>query len=375
MDNCRVVVFACIVFFWPLSQNAQELPQIIHSQPKQEGASGQAWGITQDNNGVMWFARNSGLYAWDSAETQRYPLPDGQIVRCVAIDKKNRIYVGGYGAFGYWDVTPKGGLRYHALSQSTELQSIGTEEIWHIITLPQGVVFQSFSKIFYYDYQTVTEITPPGVILFGIRFGEDVLFPVLDKGIYRWSPRMDFDILPQTEQLAGQRIAGMVPMGEGWLVATEQSGIWYYEKGNLRQWQNDIAVGIQINKLSLMKNGMLAVGTIQEGVYLLNHEGTTVYHLNQKTGLANNTILSLFEDRQGNLWVGLDKGIDLVVLSSPLLFFSRKENSLGTVYTGAFYDETLYVGTNQGLFTARRKEEKHHSIWYLAAKGRYGRWM
>ena len=42
------------------------------------------------------------------------------------------------------------------------------------------------------------------------------------------------------------------------------------------------------------------------------------YQINQDSGLSNNTILSLFEDKQNNIWLGLDKGINCINNNSSL---------------------------------------------------------
>ena len=46
-------------------------------------------------------------------------------------------------------------------------------------------------------------------------------------------------------------------------------------------------------------------------------------HLNMNDGLQNNTILSIGEDYQGNLWLGTDHGIDYIENNSPLLRISN----------------------------------------------------
>jgi hypothetical protein len=65
---------------------------------------------------------------------------------------------------------------------------------------------------------------------------------------------------------------------------------------------------------------------------LTDQQGNILRHINQRQGLQNNTVLSLFEDKTHNVWVGLDKGIDLLMLSSPLSYFRDLEGYLGTVY-------------------------------------------
>lgn len=333
---------------------AQELPRIVPCIPPERLPNSQTWGISQDAQHVMWLARNSGLAAYNGTTWDNYPLPNGQIVRAVATDSRGRIYVGGYAAFGYWARGAQGVFNYHPLSQDTALASIATEEIWNILPFHGGMLFQSFSNVYYYDNKRVKEILPPGNIMFIQSVGQDLLFPVIEKGIYRWHPDTGFVAVPGTSTLANKRVIGIVPLGEQWLVATEQDGIWQYADGQLRPWPNAIPTQngrLQLNKMIRLRSGLLAVGTIQDGVYLLAPDGRQVYHIHQGNGLQNNTVLSLHEDIQGDLWVGLDRGTDLIVLSKPMLFYTSGKNSLGTVYAGAFHRGRLFIGTNQGLYS------------------------
>jgi ligand-binding sensor domain-containing protein len=69
--------------------------------------------------------------------------------------------------------------------------------------------------------------------------------------------------------------------------------------------------------------------------YFDNKEKLNIIFL--KTGW-NNTALSLFEDADKNLWVGLDNGVSVLTFSLllKLCWYYRK---LGTVYTSKLYEE------------------------------------
>jgi len=68
---------------------------------------------------------------------------------------------------------------------------------------------------------------------------------------------------------------------------------------------------------------------------------------NTFTGLQNNTILSLNFDRNSNLWLGLDKGIDYVMINSPVYDLFGNNSIYGAGYAAASYKNHLYLGTNQ----------------------------
>src|SRR5690606_5775832 len=67
----------------------------------------------------------------------------------------------------------------------------------------------------------------------------------------------------------------------------------------------------------------------------------------------NNTVLSLFEDMDHNLWLGLDNGISTVNLYAPFHEYVDKLGKLGLVYAALNHKGHMYLGTNQGLFHRR----------------------
>ena len=72
--------------------------------------------------------------------------------------------------------------------------------------------------------------------------------------------------------------------------------------------------------------------------------------IDKSRGLANNTVLSLYEDIKNNIWLGLDNGITVINNDSPFSIYSDSDGVLGTIYATKLFNKILYVGTNQGLF-------------------------
>jgi ligand-binding sensor domain-containing protein len=99
------------------------------------------------------------------------------------------------------------------------------------------------------------------------------------------------------------------------------SGIFRLQQGQLHPWKIPLSATLandQINHFQQLCNGNIAVGTILGGLYLLHTDGTLHYRIDRSCGLQNNTIIAMMEDRMGNLWLGLDRGIDMLALSDPL---------------------------------------------------------
>ncbi len=335
--------------------HAQEAPRIRNFTPADYRAQNQNWSIAQaGHTGWLYAGNNGGLLEFDGARWQWYSLPENQTVRAVAVGRDGAVFCGGFAEFGYWKTGADGRLAYHSLSAQIRGDRLEKEEIWHILAGKDFVLFQSFSTIYKYDYKQVTILQPPNAIMFVRETQGRVLAPVIGRGIYELLADNTFRFLPGTEALADKIIQFIVPDGAGGIWAgTTNDGIYQIAGERCTPWNhplNQVFKQYQLNKALHLRQGGWAIGTILNGAYILDSNGGLRYHLNRENGLQNNTVLALCEDRDGNLWLGLDRGIDLVTLRSPLTFFSDQTGRIGTVYTAARWNGQLYVGTNQGVF-------------------------
>jgi DNA-binding CsgD family transcriptional regulator len=73
-------------------------------------------------------------------------------------------------------------------------------------------------------------------------------------------------------------------------------------------------------------------------------------------------VLSLFEDADNNIWLGLDNGISYLNLKSPFRVFEDTKGVVGSVYAAVQYDDQLYLGTNQGLYYKRSNNEADYAL-------------
>lgn len=345
-----LLLLYCFIAF---GLSAQEVPKVINFSKNEYRAHNQNWQITQSLDNEIFVGNGEGLMSYDGAMWRISQMPNNQIVRTVVADKEGRIFVGGFAEFGYWQRNTTGNYEYHSLSHNLEFDKTHKEEIWHIIIKNGKVYFQSFSTIYSYDYKTVKIITPPGSIMFLHDIQDKLLLHVIDKGIFELTSDNDFQIIPQSEFFIRKVISTLLPLSDGFLIGTAKDGIYKYQNGRFNLWNSDvqnISKEYQLNKGILLANGNLVLGTILNGIYILQPDGKIIHHISKENGLQNNTVLSVFEDRAHNLWVGLDKGIDLIDLNTPLTFLQDKSGKMGAVYTATIFNNRLYVGTNQGVF-------------------------
>ncbi|GAB4027129.1 ligand-binding sensor domain-containing protein [Spirosoma gilvum] len=328
-------------------------PELMQYTRQQYGAYNQNWGVAQnERTRLMYFANSKGLLEFDGSNWRVYELPRKQQVRSVAIDQEGRIYTGALGEFGYWFPGKNGELTYHSLVPLIQEKGFLREEIWNIQVTDDGVLFQSFAYVYIYRHGHVKFLPPPATILFIHQVHNRFLLEVLGRGLYEIQGDQ-YHFVQGSEFLGRETVNTILPIGnQDILVGTERS-IYRYDGRQFTPFNNPLNAFFQQNRLNRgvqLTPDLYAFGTLLDGVVITTAEGQIRDHFSQRNGLQNNTVLSMCRDKDGDLWLGLDKGIDRINLSSPVRYFADNEGDLGTPYDMARYGSNLYLGTNRGVY-------------------------
>jgi DNA-binding CsgD family transcriptional regulator len=354
VQNYHRCVFILLLFLYSSFPLLAESGLYLKNYTKQEYvAASQNWSVAQDGNGYMYFANTIGLLEFDGITWTLYPSPDGNIIRTVAVDKNNLIFTAGYRQLGYWKRNMQGRLEYFSLKKEVEANFTTNEEFWNVIAQGDCVFFQSFSKIYKYDYQKFILIQPEGFINSISDGGDRIFVNLMNKGVFQitgtqLTPYLVNDYFNQKE------IRFIISLSQSVkLIGTSNDGILKYDGFKLETWQasqNDYFRKNIINRGCLTSDGKIIIGTLLDGISVFDQSGKLLHRFNKENGLQNNTVLGVFSDTNRNIWVSLDKGIDFISFSPDPSYaiFERKE--LGAVYAAAIYRNKLYLGTNQGLY-------------------------
>lgn len=327
---------------------------LIHNYPRSVYKAGtQNWGMTQNSKGYLYVANNDGLLEFDGQHWQLYAVPNNTIVRSVmAIG--DTIFIGAFEQFGYFYPDATGKLVYHSLIPITERKYHNCDEIWKIHSTAEGIVFQSFKYLFTFNKGKISVIEPFSTFGHSFTASGKLFVSDVEKGLFYL---MQDALIPVSDDklFARNEIRCMIPLDANrLLIGFINDGLFVFDGKSLAPWNTKVNEMLKENTVFSgigLSNGYFAFGSIQNGVYLANNKGEILQHINRYKGLLNNTILSVYEDRQGNLWLGLDNGIDYLEINSPLTIYDYNFH-IESTYASIVYNNYLYVGTNQGLFSA-----------------------
>lgn len=327
-------------------------PYVQNYTKSQYKASNQNWSIDQAPDGVIYTANGDGVLAFDGAYWEVYPLDNRVGARSVRVAGDGRIYAGGKEEFGY--LTKKQGkLHYHTLTHLVDSGLLHNDEIWKILFSGDSVIFQSFSKVYLYHQDTISIHYGSGEpFLFAHQVDERIWLEKIPSGLSRWDSN---GFIPLESRLTN--VLALLPFSNNeLLVGTAKDGLFLlHENGKAQPWNinprlNQLLKEAQINNGICIDEQTYAFGTIKNGIFIVDRTGKILQHIHKRNGLQNNTVLSMVLDRQGNIWAGLDNGIDRIETNSPFYYYKDIFGELGTVYAIKVFQDKIYLGTNQGLF-------------------------
>ncbi|MEM6864542.1 MAG: triple tyrosine motif-containing protein [Bacteroidota bacterium] len=371
---------AFLFIFLVLELGSQELPPIQNYAPPAYQGENQNWSISQSKEKLIYIANNKGLLEFNGADWTRYASPNETVIRSVKV-VGDRIYTGSYREFGYWEKDTFGTLHYTSISQRAKVDFLPDEEFWSIREIENGILFQSRVRIYIYNLKKGSirsidsETASPNLF----EIDENIYFQKQDKGIFKIEGGKDFLVLDDIP-VAQDEVVGIFQRQSEVLILTRDNGFYRQEKGALVKW--DTKADSLLSQVSVygsirLRNGSFALGTISHGLIHLDEAGNLLNHINQINGLRNNTVLSLFEDTDNNLWLGLDNGISYVNLKSPFRVYHDNRGVVGSVYATEVLDDMMYLGSNQGLFYRNMKGTSDFKmipgtqgqVWFLGKIG------
>jgi len=352
-NRCLISVYILLFLFYGncLPVKADWNNFIINYNKSLYGKGTQTWQISSYNDHWVYFANKNGMVQFDGYSWDLFPLTNGSDVRAVCPSKSTgRIYVGGINEFGCFEPGGDGMLVYTCLSDSLHEDERSIGNVWGIHENDNILYFQGDGRLLKYLNGKFTTIDAETKIDCS-NLVNNVLYLGTDRGVRVLVGNTIFP-LKGAELLENMRIRGIVPYKQGIIIATAYNGLFYYDGITALPYVTGIEYFLGENEVFSIAHfdNLIALGTVHKGLVLFDTTNKQVKYFNENNGLQNNTVLSLQFDGWGNLWAGLDNGIDYISLSSVFTTLYSSFYSYGTGYAAHKQGDYLYLGTNRGLF-------------------------
>ncbi|MFM8806762.1 MAG: two-component regulator propeller domain-containing protein [Sphingomonadales bacterium] len=347
------------------AQNTIGLPDIVNYPKKTYAAGLQNWEIQQDNAGIIYIANNEGLLCYDGNFWNLYPLPNRTIVRSLVIGNDQRIYVGGQDELGYFSAGPSGRLHYQSLTHLIPASNQSFGDVWDIVSLENEVWFRTSRAILRFTGKAFAVYKAPAEWGYMGVSNNRLYAQDFEKGLMifensAWRALQNGNPLPANDVVTGI----LSVQGGRLLIATQKNGLFWGNKELLAPLTTLLARQLKADRIystSKIDDNRIALGTSNGGVYIVDNQANLIQHFSSREGLQNNNVLSVFADRDDNLWLGLDNGIDFIAFNSAIKQILPGEQKAAG-YTTLIRDGKLYIGTSNGAYVTTLQDKQDLSF-------------
>jgi len=317
---------------------------------------GNVYSIAQTSDGYLWLGTEFGLFRFDGVRSVRWQppagqhLPDNNIHRLLAA-RDGTLWIGTFAGLAMWS----GG-------KLTARPELGGGLVTSLIEDREGTVWagargspngrlcamRSGSAQCYGGMAFSA-----GVVSALYEDSSDTLWVGAQTGLWRWKPG-----LPRRYAAPHVRISDLSEAEDGRvLIALYGAGLMQLAGEALESHPIGSAIStnrslqdrdVNSNRVLRDRDGGLWIGTVERGLVHVRHGRTDVF--TRSDGLSGDVIFSLFEDREGNLWVATTGGLDRF-RELPVTTVSVKQglSSDATESVLAATDGSIWIGAHDGL--------------------------
>lgn len=339
----------------------------------------QNFDIAQDGASILYVANSDGVLVFDGDRWKLVPMPNGNIVRSLRYDGHERVYVGGYDAFGYIERDETGEERFHDLTPlySELLDGEAFADIWDLYVAPEGVFFRAVKHLFLYEPET-------GAIRlwrYPDRFGAitrhqgEMLLQFRGKGLKRLKAG-EWELVAGSESLT-QLIYELLPLPGGGLLVLSVDGRWReYRDGKV--YERPMPAGLpsssQFSVGRVLADGTLALGSDDGMLYVLDTVNGRFQNFRIHTGrLSGITVATA-----GGLLAAGNEAVFHVSWPTRWSLLGSEHGVAGTVRNVARWGDRWYALTGAGVYETvtdagnprtrfQRRNWTDHEAWDLLA--------
>src|SRR5579864_5345254 len=329
---------------------ALDVSQYAHTTWKiREGFSkGRIWSIVQTPDGYLWLGTEFGLLRFDGVRNVAWQPPPNQhlpsnFVYSLLAARDGTLWIGTDKGLASW----KDGrlTTYAAFAGQIAFKLLEDREgsVWvGVAAIPK----ENLGAIHNGNVQSYGADGGLGDGVYGLyEDSKGNLWAGVRNGLWRWQPGPPkFYPLPGAQEA----IRGLSEDDDGALLIVMGGGISRFVNGKIEKYPLRGAVGpFQTERLVRDRNGSLWIPTVNRGLMHVHQGRTDVYA--QSDGLSSDYVITLFEDREGDIWAGTFGGLDRF-RDFAVTTFSVKQGLSNALVTSvlAAKDGSVWLGSGLG---------------------------
>ncbi len=346
---------------------------MVQHHPAGQDFSDICLSTTHGVNQTLFVGNDDGVLEFDGQTWRLQQTPGRTQIRSVLALPDGRLVYGGTNEFGWLERGPDGDWQARQLSDSLRDRAPHFRDVRSIHQLSHGLYFQSKELLARWQGGLLQTFTPSLELGGAAALGDTLFVQLADRGLCRLNARRipagalqipDRALEPVLgpELFAqGNRMICLLPLDGGrLLLGTRFQGLFVLERGRATPLPG---LSARIQGLDLfhglrLRDGRLALATLQGGVFLLDPQLAVEQVLDGGTGLSGPMAIHLSQDAGGSLWVASTDGVVQVALELPYSQYQSANGLPGKPQCLTQHDGRIHVGTTQGVFRLREGRDE-----------------
>lgn len=335
-----------------------------YSQDRQAGAL--SFDMTQDANGLMYFASRKGLTQFDGHNWRTITTPS--IIYTLSTEE-GQVFAGGEGVIGQVITASDYSLQLKPILSNPGndyFESVTNKGVLYSITENELVTYTLKDK-------KIGRIKLPkdeeGFSNL-VELADDVYAVTFSGQHYK----VDGSTLVNADLGSVKSIDLVLSFKDKYFVVTEDQK--YFLKSGAAALKEVVLKDAKYLQSGVVVSGawvnekLIALGTLNGGVVFIDPQtGKTEEIINYYSGLPDNEVYCMRRDTEGNVWVGHEYGFSCIAPELPFRSFNHYTGLSGNILCTKTFNDRVYVGTSVGLFTLVKEDQYMDEVYFVEKKG------
>lgn len=357
-----------LLFFLLLSIGALKAQQysFIHHGVEEGLSQSVVNTIVQDKDGYLWIGTMSGLNRFDGKSFKLFDQKDSLAENWISAsfeDSKGNLWfghwAGGLSVFN-WERQAISNYNFAQYSDFKSITSFAEDSAGNIYigTDGNGLMYLNTSTNEVFTFNKEGRLSSNYIL--DLAFDDQQrLWIATDRGITIKNNNEEntFQLLDRSSGLVSSLVNCLTFLGEGKMaVGYYNNGISIVDfSGDKFSFQEeeiyaDSSGGTEVQSMLADSRGNLWIGTAKRGIYKYTLESGKLKQFDTEEGLNYFSVKSIIEDREDNIWIGTDLGLNL--FTGEVFRLYNEDHGLSNNIVWSIDNSNqggLWIGTNAGM--------------------------
>nr|MDA3863815.1 triple tyrosine motif-containing protein [Deltaproteobacteria bacterium] len=327
-------------------------PPVTHYSHQDFNSDEQFWDACQDSKGIMYFGNNYGILTFDGERWKKVSLPNNSGVRSLHHSKKGSVYAGGYNEFGVISSNKNGIPSYESMRHLLPSKYPEIGNVWQIIELNETIILRTFDYLILINHQKVEIIEATESFRYTAVVDHQLFLLDQNKLFILNINTSQLQPVISVEDISNERFLALFPgkTKDSIFLLTKKGSFFDVSLNTQKAHRLQSIVPPASNQLLTAaiqsSSGEIHTGTLSNKLSTWKIKNNRLVKIRTYAELQDQTVLNLFESKEGTIWVLLNKGLDYFDPNSPLTNIMQGPS----VYDVAIFKNKLFTATNQGVF-------------------------